>query len=217
MKKRILSFESVKLSKFILSTILPVCVVCTGCYYTSQYSQNLNQVRSRLSMTETSFRNEAESLNQKYVLLNSRITAFIQGLSDNELEVYGEINSKINSQNLNDPASAELNKRRLDKVLSQENKKIWEQIIQDVAVLEIEKATLIAKIKTHDQQVSAYNQRLLAYSQTVAIQQQRNREEQRNREAMQAFGNALKTYGAQQQGLPIIQGPDPYGGLRGFF
>ncbi|MHC4463654.1 MAG: hypothetical protein ACYS30_19820 [Planctomycetota bacterium] len=138
--------------------------------------------RSRLSITETLLRNEVESLNQKYESLNSCITDFVKGLSDDELKVY----EKISSQNQTNPATVELNKRRLDNVMSQENKKMFEQILREATNLEAEKALLVGKIDAHDKQVAVYNQKLITLQQAVAIR------EQRNREAIQAFGKDLQ-------------------------
>jgi len=159
-------------------------------YFTSsKSSMPLIVEKRRLQDVEALLIQEIVNLNQKYDTLNARFSDFVKRLSDDELKIYEEISSR----NQTNPATAELNRRRLSNIMSEEHKQMLEQMLREASDLEEQKVVLVEKINTHDQRVAAYDQRIPAHAQAVALQ------EQRQRETIQAFGRALQEAGEQQQ------------------
>ena len=190
MKKTVLFYKDI-LYKSILAILICIAFIWpAGCGEAYRNDGTILQERNGMLLLERDrLKREGDALAQKtsafvekYELLNMRLTAFTTGLSDEELKVYEKFLSAAGTNR----ATYELNKRALDKVLTEENAPIFAALKQECADLELERNELIQTTQLNDQRLALYNEKLQAYQQAVV-------ENQRARQAAgRVFGQALQ-------------------------
>ena len=141
-------------------------------------AQILTEEQESLAQEQAMLTQKDSALSEKYESLNTRLAAFVSGLSDEELKVYEKYISSAQT-NL---AAWELSRRALYKILTEEHVLVFFAINQDYMNLEAENKMLLEQIQAYNQRVVEHNQQLLAYQQEVARKQQ----------ARQAVGRALQ-------------------------
>ena len=197
MRHSLLSYKDM-LYKSVLAVLVCIAFILpAGCgeFYSNdgmtlqQENNMLLQERHQINRERNLLTQENSALVKKYESLNMRLTVFTMGLSDEELQAYEKFISSAQS-NL---ATYELNKRALDKVLTENNAQILAALRQGYADLELERNALTQKIQIYNQRLERYNQNLLAYQQAI-IENQRAR-----RAAAQAVGQGLMTFSQSYQ------------------
>ena len=161
--------------KSIFLLIALTSVIYTDCYGKAQYPQSdeLAYEEATLQSTKQNLHDEGEAIEQEYANLESRKEQFVKGLSDKEREVYEDIHSGVLSQDIDDPIVADMNRRRLDAVLTWKSKQFWEQIKEDAAKLDMIKAMYEGKKNKHKRNVALYSQKLSNYRKIYAANSQK--------------------------------------------